>query len=73
MQLKESKDESQRYSSIVDGLRKIVKHEGVKGLYKGIESKLVQSVLASAFTFAFKEELFNASVWLLVLLKLRNP
>jgi adenine nucleotide transporter 17 len=64
-------NESSQYKSILDGLKKIVKQEGIKGLYKGIESKLVQSVLTAAFTFAFKEQLFNGSVWLLVLLKLR--
>ncbi|KAI8915566.1 mitochondrial carrier domain-containing protein [Gorgonomyces haynaldii] len=71
MQLKDAKDESQRYKSVMDGLTKIIKNEGVKGLYKGIESKLVQSVLSAAFTFAFKEEFFSASVWLLTILNLR--
>jgi adenine nucleotide transporter 17 len=70
MHLKD-KDETTRYKSILDGLRKILKQEGVKGLYKGIESKLVQSVLTAAFTFAFKEELYNMSTWLLVLLNIR--
>ncbi|KAI9012942.1 mitochondrial carrier domain-containing protein [Gaertneriomyces semiglobifer] len=72
MQLKQTGDASQRYNSVVDGLKKIISAEGVKGLYKGIEAKLVQSVLASAFTFAFKEELFGSAVWLLVLLGLRD-
>ncbi|KAJ3283726.1 hypothetical protein HK104_010246 [Borealophlyctis nickersoniae] len=71
MQLKDSADASQRYSSVADGLRKIIAAEGVKGLYKGIEAKLVQSVLASAFTFAFKEQLLSSAVWILVLFKLR--
>ncbi|KAJ3195920.1 hypothetical protein HK101_010677 [Irineochytrium annulatum] len=56
MQLKQSESSSAKYNSVMDGLRKIVKTEGVKGLYKGIEAKLLQSVLSSAFTFAFKEE-----------------
>lgn len=72
MQLKQSNEASERYSSVSDGFRKIIKQEGVKGLYKGIESKVVQSVLASAFTFAFKEELMSTAVWLLVALKLRE-
>ncbi|KAI8919814.1 hypothetical protein PhCBS80983_g03320 [Powellomyces hirtus] len=71
MQLKQTGDESARYKSVLDGLQKIVHNEGVKGLYKGIEAKLVQSVLASAFTFAFKEQFFSSATWLLVLLKLR--
>ncbi|KND00123.1 uncharacterized protein SPPG_04465 [Spizellomyces punctatus DAOM BR117] len=73
MQLKQTGDENSRYRSVLDGFQKIIKTEGVKGLYKGIEAKLVQSVLASAFTFAFKEELFSSAVWLLVLLRLREP
>lgn len=72
MQLKESSDETQRYKSLFDGLKKIVKAEGIAGLYKGIESKLVQSVLSAAFTFAFKEELFSGALWILTLLKLRE-
>ncbi|KAI8854680.1 mitochondrial carrier domain-containing protein [Chytridium lagenaria] len=72
MQLKQSTSEAARYKSVWDGLTKIAKTEGVKGLYKGIEAKLLQSVLSSAFTFAFKEELFTSAVWLLVFLKLRE-
>eukprot|EP00842_Homolaphlyctis_polyrhiza_P006474 jgi/Hompol1/6828/HPOL_000296-RA len=71
MQLKQGDDESSRYNSVLDGIRKIIKTEGIKGLYKGVESKLVQSVLTSALMFAFKEELFAGSVWLLTLLRLR--
>jgi adenine nucleotide transporter 17 len=71
MQLKESKDKSQEYKSLLDGFKKIVDREGVKGLYKGIESKLLQSVLSAAFTFAFKEELYNCSIWILALLKMK--
>ncbi|KAG0328780.1 hypothetical protein BG000_000310, partial [Podila horticola] len=36
MQLKQSDDARERYSSIMDGFRKIIKYEGVAGLYKGI-------------------------------------
>ncbi|KAJ3203334.1 hypothetical protein HDU82_006663 [Entophlyctis luteolus] len=57
MQLKQSDDDKERYNNVLDGIRKILKSEGVGGLYKGIEAKLLQSVLASAFTFAFKEEM----------------
>ena len=72
MQLKESHIESQRYKSLLDGIRKIFKTEGVQGLYKGIETKLFQSVLSAAFTFACKEELFTGALWLLTILKLRE-
>lgn len=71
MHLKDSNHQTTRYNSILDGLHKIFKKEGIKGFYKGIESKLLQSVLTAAFQFAFKEEIFKSSVWLLVLLKLR--
>jgi adenine nucleotide transporter 17 len=72
MQLKDGQDESSRYSSAADGFKKIIKNEGVQGLYKGIESKLFQSVLTSAFTFALKEEFSSWATWLLVVLKLRE-
>ena len=71
MQLKEGVDESSRYKSAADGFKKIIAKEGIKGLYKGIESKLFQSVLTSAFTFAFKEEFFSWAVWVLVMTRLR--
>lgn len=35
MHLKDSKDENTRYKSILDGMRKIFKTEGIKGFYKG--------------------------------------
>ena len=72
MQLKDGDDANSKYHSILDGFKKIVKNEGIKGLDKGIESKLFQSVLTSAFTFAFKEEFLSWSVWILVFLKLRQ-
>ena len=59
MQLKDGDTDATRYKSVMDGIMKISKSEGVAGLYKGIQAKLVQSVLASAFTFAFKEEVFD--------------
>ncbi|KAL2911379.1 hypothetical protein HK105_209143 [Polyrhizophydium stewartii] len=71
MQLKEGGDENLRYNSLYDGFTKIINNEGFKGLYKGIESKLMQSVLSAAFTFAFKEELYSGAVTLLTFLGLR--
>ncbi|KAI8806450.1 mitochondrial carrier domain-containing protein [Cladochytrium replicatum] len=72
MQLKQSASSEARYNSVMDGLNKILKNEGVKGLYKGIETKLLQSVLTSAFTFAFKEFFFEKAVLALVFLRLRE-
>ncbi|KAJ1653907.1 hypothetical protein IWQ61_006064 [Dispira simplex] len=67
MQLRQSKDEAKRYNSVLDGLRKIVSQEGIEGLYKGIEFKLVQSVLTSAFLFMAKEQFYRYAVLILAL------
>ncbi|BFZ55557.1 hypothetical protein PYCC9005_002598 [Savitreella phatthalungensis] len=59
MQLRQSASvEGDRYTSMLGGLRKIMRDEGVPGLYKGIEAKLLQSVLTAALLFGFKERLF---------------
>lgn len=65
MQLRQSSDDSIRYDSVFDGLRKIIKREGVQGLYKGIQSKLLQSVLTAAILFMAKEALFEYTLRLL--------
>ncbi|KAJ2784075.1 hypothetical protein GGI15_002366 [Coemansia interrupta] len=72
MQLKQSKNENERYSSLMDGLRKVIASEGIAGLYKGIESKLLQSVLTASFLFMSKEALFSYAVKLLILLGARK-
>ncbi|KAJ2102120.1 hypothetical protein GGI01_002095 [Coemansia sp. RSA 376] len=72
MQLKQSKNEGERYDSLVDGLRKVIAQEGIAGLYKGIESKLLQSVLTASFLFMSKEALFSYAVKLLILLGARR-
>ncbi|KAJ2746007.1 hypothetical protein GGI20_001709 [Coemansia sp. BCRC 34301] len=72
MQLKQSKNEGERYSSLADGLRKVIAQEGIAGLYKGIESKLLQSVLTASFLFMSKEALFSYAVKLLILLGARK-
>ncbi|KAJ1508407.1 hypothetical protein HMI55_000391, partial [Coelomomyces lativittatus] len=73
MQLRQSKsDDSARYKSVLDGFNKIIHREGIKGLYKGIESKLLQSILTAALLFTAKEKFFATAVRLLYLLGLRN-
>ncbi|KAG0750410.1 hypothetical protein G6F60_000488 [Rhizopus arrhizus] len=62
----------ERYESIADGFKKIIASEGIVGLYKGISSKIVQSVLSAAFLFLAKEVLFDWSVWVLVLIGARK-
>jgi solute carrier family 25 (peroxisomal adenine nucleotide transporter), member 17 len=65
MQLRQSSQESARYKNTWDGLRKIIANEGYGGLYKGITSKLLQSVLTAAFLFMYKEALFKYTIAIL--------
>ncbi|ORY99727.1 mitochondrial carrier domain-containing protein [Absidia repens] len=65
MQISQKDDE--KYSSIMDGFKKILATEGVAGLYGGLKSKIVQSVLTAAFLFMAKEVLFDWAVWILVI------
>ena len=58
MQLRQSNGEGYTFLS---GFTKILKNEGIAGLYKGIGPKIVQSVLTAALLFAFKEQLFAQS------------
>ncbi|KAK3115350.1 hypothetical protein LTR53_005392 [Teratosphaeriaceae sp. CCFEE 6253] len=43
-------------------LKRIVREEGVGGLYGGISAKVTQSVLTAAFLFAFKDVLYDANI-----------
>ncbi|PLW08233.1 hypothetical protein PCANC_21579 [Puccinia coronata f. sp. avenae] len=53
--------EGKEYRDTLDGLRKIVAKDGVKGLYRGIAPKLTQSVLTAAFLFLAKERIYVAT------------
>ncbi|RIA87572.1 mitochondrial carrier domain-containing protein [Glomus cerebriforme] len=64
MQLRQSE-----YKSTWDGFQKIISNEGYNGLYKGIISKLIQSVFTAAFLFMYKEALFKYTVKILALRK----
>lgn len=44
---------------------KMMRYEGFNGFYKGMGTKIVQSVLAAAVLFMIKEELVNGARWLL--------
>ncbi|KAH7929489.1 peroxisomal membrane protein PMP47B [Leucogyrophana mollusca] len=50
---------AQRYKSSVHGLATILKEEGLQGLYKGVGSKLVQSVLTAAILFAGQRRIYE--------------
>jgi len=48
-----------KYKSSLDGLLTILREEGTEGLYKGIASKLVQSVLTAAILFAGQRRIYE--------------
>ncbi|KAF9462619.1 mitochondrial carrier domain-containing protein [Collybia nuda] len=50
-----------KYRSSLHGLLTILKEEGVDGLYKGVGSKLTQSVLTAAILFAGQRRIYEMS------------
>lgn len=48
-----------KYKSSLDGLLTIFREEGVEGLYKGMRSKLMQSVLTAAILFAGQRRIYE--------------
>lgn len=50
---------AQRYKSSLDGLLTVIREEGFSGLYKGVENKLVQSVLTAAILFACQKRIYE--------------
>jgi len=48
-----------KYKSSLDGILTILQEEGIQGLYKGIGSKLVQSVLTAAILFAGQRRIYE--------------
>ena len=51
-----------RGDGLIESVRRVIREEGVGGLYGGIGPKVTQSVLTAAFLFAFKDVLYEASV-----------
>ena len=43
----------------MDGILTIIREEGVEGLYKGVGSKLMQSVLTAAILFAGQRRIYE--------------
>lgn len=56
--------------SMVQEIKKIIKEEGLEGLYGGLSVKLTQSISTAAFLFYFKEELLTGSVKLVEIFKI---
>ena len=48
-----------KYKSALHGLLSISKEEGIQGLYKGVGSKLTQSVLTAAILFAGQKRIYE--------------
>jgi solute carrier family 25 (peroxisomal adenine nucleotide transporter), member 17 len=48
-----------KYKSTIDGLLTIIKEEGIEGLYKGIGSKVTQSVFSAAILFAGQKKIYE--------------
>jgi solute carrier family 25 (peroxisomal adenine nucleotide transporter), member 17 len=55
-------DAELQYKSITDALAQILRREGVAGYYKGIRTKIVQSMLAAALLFMCKEKITDATL-----------
>lgn len=53
------------YAGTLDAILKMIRYDGFSGFYKGMSTKIVQSVLAAAILFMVKEELVKGSKWLL--------
>ncbi|KAL3828847.1 hypothetical protein ACJIZ3_017649 [Penstemon smallii] len=49
-----------RYSGTLDAITKMIRYEGLKSFYKGMSTKIVQSVFAASVLFMVKEELVKA-------------
>ena len=57
---------SNKYKSSLDGLLTILREEGFLSLYKGINSKIIQSVLTAAILFAGQRRIFEVTKKVLV-------
>ncbi|CAL4913357.1 unnamed protein product [Urochloa decumbens] len=53
-----------RYTGTIDAIIKMVRYEGFHGFYKGMGTKIVQSVFAASVLFMVKEELVRLAVLL---------
>ncbi|ONI24552.1 hypothetical protein PRUPE_2G246400 [Prunus persica] len=58
-------DKRHHYKGTSDAMLKMIRYEGLYGFYKGMGTKIVQSVLAAAVLFMIKEELVKGARFLL--------
>ncbi|KAJ0103650.1 hypothetical protein Patl1_06536 [Pistacia atlantica] len=58
-------DKRHQYKGTMDAILKMIRYEGFNGFYKGMSTKIVQSVLAAAVLFMVKEELVKSARFLL--------
>uniref|UniRef100_A0A9I9DWY7 Peroxisomal nicotinamide adenine dinucleotide carrier n=1 Tax=Cucumis melo TaxID=3656 RepID=A0A9I9DWY7_CUCME len=58
-------DKRHQYKGTLDAILKMIRYEGLYGFYKGMGTKIVQSVLAAAVLFMVKEELVRSARFLL--------
>lgn len=54
-------DKSFQYTGTLDAIVKMIRFEGLTGFYKGMSTKIVQSVVAAAILFMIKEELVKGA------------
>ncbi|KAK9700061.1 hypothetical protein RND81_08G214700 [Saponaria officinalis] len=54
-------DKRHHYKGTLDAVMKMIRHEGLTGFYKGMRTKIVQSVFAAAILFMIKEELVKGT------------
>ncbi|KAF3433517.1 hypothetical protein FNV43_RR24619 [Rhamnella rubrinervis] len=58
-------DKRHHYKGTLDAILKMIHYEGFYGFYRGMSTKIVQSVLAAAVLFMVKEELVRGARFLL--------
>ncbi|CAA7389864.1 unnamed protein product [Spirodela intermedia] len=56
-----SSDKNHHYRGTADAITKMIYHEGLSVFYKGMSTKIMQSVLAAAVLFMVKEELVKGA------------
>ncbi|MBA0665457.1 hypothetical protein Goklo_005311, partial [Gossypium klotzschianum] len=59
-------DKRHHYKGTLDAILKMIRYEGFTGFYKGMNTKIIQSVLAAAVLFMVKEELVKGVRLLLI-------